>query len=75
MTGPEHYLEGERHLAGTDVPADPERGMGARHDPPSQVDVLTAIGHFLAALTASHAASAHPQSTSWDHAIDPKEPT
>lgn len=75
MTGPEHYREGERLLTGTDVPADPDKGMGARHDPPSQMDVLTAIGHFLAALTASHATHHHPESLTWDHAINPPENT
>ncbi|WP_406444583.1 hypothetical protein OHB14_36810 [Streptomyces sp. NBC_01613] len=73
MTGPEHYLEGERLLAGTDVPADPEQGMGARHDPPSQMDVLTAIGHFLAGLTAAAATSQHPESVAWQQAINPPE--
>lgn len=73
MTGPEHYREGARLLAGTDVPADPEQGMGARRDPPSKMDVLTAIGHFAAALAASHAAAHHPQSTSWDQAINAQE--
>lgn len=73
MTGPDHYREGVRLLAGTDVPADPEQGMGGRHDPPSQMDVLTAIGHFLAALTASHATAHHPDSIAWQHAINPTE--
>ncbi|MEU1272967.1 hypothetical protein [Streptomyces sp. NPDC005799] len=73
MTGPDHYREGERLLVGTDVPADPEQGMGARHDPPSKMDVLTATAHFAAALTASHATHAHPDSLAWDHAINGTE--
>lgn len=73
MTGPDHYREGVRLLAGTDVPADSEQGMGARHDPPSQMDLLTAIGHFLAALAASHATANHPDSVAWDQATNPKE--
>jgi hypothetical protein len=74
MNGPDHYREGERLLAGTDVPADPEQGVGARHDRPSQMDLLEAQTHFLAALTASHATSAHPDSTSWDRAINQETP-
>lgn len=75
VTGPEHYREGERLLAGTDVPADPEQGYGAHHDPPSHMDLLTAQTHFLAALVASHATHHHPDSVAWDQAINPQEPT
>lgn len=73
MTGPDHYREGERLLDGTDVPADPESGYDAHHNPPGQMDLLTAIGHFLAALTASHATAHHPDSVAWDQAINPQE--
>jgi hypothetical protein len=73
VTGPDHYRVGERLLAGTRVPADPEQGMGARHDRPSQMDLLEAQTHFLAALAASHATSAHPESIAWEQAINPKE--
>lgn len=73
MTGPNHYLEGERLLAGTDVPADPEQGMGARHDRPSQMDLLEAQTHFLAALVATVATHAHPESVAWEQAINPRQ--
>jgi hypothetical protein len=75
MTGPEHYLEGERLLAGTDVPADPESGYRAHHDPPSQMDLLAAQTHFLAAFTAAVATSQHPESLAWQQAINPREQT
>lgn len=69
MTGPEHYLEGERLLA------ESEDTSIACHPDEAHALAAQAQAHFLAALTASHAAHAHPQSNSWDHAIDPKEPT
>ncbi|MBD9700629.1 hypothetical protein IHE56_00690 [Streptomyces sp. ID01-12c] len=69
MTGPEHYREGERLLAGTDVPADPEQGMGARHDPPSHMDILAAQAHFTAALVAAIAQAHLPEYASWQNAV------
>lgn len=41
--------------------------LGAIHE------ALMAIAHFTAALTASHAATHHPLSTSWDNAINGQE--
>lgn len=69
MNGPEHLREGKRLLAGTDVPADPEQGMGARHDPPSQMDVLTALGHLLVALVAVEVEDKLTDRVSWQEAI------
>lgn len=70
MTGPEHYREGERLLAGTDVPADPEQGSDARHDRPSQMDLLEAQTHFLAALVAAFAQTQLPEYVSWQEAVN-----
>lgn len=70
VTGPEHLREGKRLLGGTDVAADPEQGMGARHDPPSQMDVLTAIGHLLAALIAVEVEDKLPDRVSWQEAAE-----
>lgn len=69
MTGPEHYLEAERLLESADrynTEGDPQTASEYR---------LEALVRALLALTASHAAHAHPQSTSWDHAINPQEQT
>ncbi|MCX5522184.1 hypothetical protein OG342_04785 [Streptomyces bobili] len=70
MNGPEHYREGERLLAGTDVPADSEQGSGARRDRPSRMDLMEAQTHFLAALAASLASHQHPDSVAWDRVIN-----
>ncbi|WP_030344745.1 hypothetical protein [Streptomyces sp. NRRL S-1022] len=69
MTGPEHYLEGERLLAGHDIPADPEQALEAHHVGPSQMEVLVAQTHFLAALVAVHAEDTFPDSVSWQKAV------
>ncbi|WP_326779741.1 hypothetical protein OG481_02265 [Streptomyces longwoodensis] len=69
MTGPEHYSEGERFLAGTDIPADPEQGLEAHHVGPSQMDLLEAQTHFLAALTAITAEDKFPLSVAWQKAV------
>jgi hypothetical protein len=70
VNGPEHYREGERLLAGTDVPADAAQGYGARHDRPSRMDLLEAQTHFLAALVALHAAEKQPDSITWQEATN-----
>ena len=82
MTGPEHYLEGERQQQEAyDNASTPQEEL---------FHLMSAQNHFIAgleqsitvtasggltpdALTASHASSAHPDSTSWDHAINPPE--
>lgn len=67
MTGSEQYTEAERLLAAADeyeAEGDLERAGQRRAEAQTRA---------LLALTASHAAHAHPQSTSWDHAINPKE--
>lgn len=69
MTGPEQYTAAERLLAAAD-------GYEAEGDHQTALARRTeALTRAVLALTASHAAHAHPQSNSWDHAIDPKEPT
>jgi hypothetical protein len=67
MTGPDHYREGERLLA------ESEDTSAAFKPDEAQPLAAQAAAHFLAALAASHAAANHPDSTSWDHAINPKE--
>ena len=67
MTGPEHYRDGERLLA------ESEDTSTVFKPDEAQVLATQAAAHFLAALAASHATSAHPDSTSWDRAINPKE--
>lgn len=71
MTGPEHYREGERLLAGHNIPADPEQGLGAHHVGPSQMELLEAQVHFLAALTAAVARTQAPTSLAWQEALGP----
>lgn len=69
MTGPEHYTEAEQLLASADeyeAEGDPQTANARR---------LEALTRAVLALTASHADSAHPKSTSWKHAIHPQEPT
>lgn len=67
MTGPYHFSEGERLLA--------ESEHTSAVFKPDEASALAAqaSAHFLAALAASHAASAHPDSTSWDRAINGQE--
>ena len=67
MTGPECFSEAERLLAAADeyeAEGDPQTAAARRTE---------ALTRALLALTASHAAHAHPQSTSWDRAINPQE--
>jgi hypothetical protein len=65
MTGPAHYTEGERLLERC---ADLAEGSAQRTGLATE-----AVAHLLAALTAAVATHAHPDSTSWDHAIYPQE--
>ncbi|MEH0657757.1 hypothetical protein QA860_08420 [Streptomyces stelliscabiei] len=71
MTGPEHYREGERLLAGQPV-SDEEQARGIKPGiwPPSHLDVLAAQAHFTAALVAVLAAHQHPESVAWAKVID-----
>ena len=64
MTGPEHYRRGETLLARCNEFSEGERRTSLAAE---------ASAHFLAALAASHATSAHPDSTSWDRAINAQE--
>jgi hypothetical protein len=67
VTGPEQYTEAERLLAAADeyeAEGDPQTANSRR---------LEALTRAVLALTASHADSAHPESTSWHNAIHPKE--
>lgn len=68
MTGPEHFRAGEERLRASDY----QRAQAG-----DEGDLTTAIheaamaqAHFLAALAASHAAAAHPESTSWAKVIE-----
>jgi hypothetical protein len=71
MTGPEHYREGERLLAGRPVSGEEiSRGIEPGVWPPSHMDLLAAQAHFLAALVASHATAEHPESVAWAKVID-----
>jgi hypothetical protein len=66
VTGPEHYREGERLLAGQPISADEQaRGMEPGTWPPTQMELLTAQTHFLAALVAVIAADRAPDVTAW----------
>lgn len=72
MTGPEHYREGERLLAGPPA-AKGETVTGSNregHWPPTDRELLEAQTHFLAALVACHAAHQHPESVAWAKVID-----
>lgn len=70
MNGPDHFREGERLLAGQPIHADDiERGVEPGTWPPSQMELLTAQTHFLAALVALHAEHQHPESVSWQRAV------
>lgn len=67
MTGPEQYTEAERLLAAADeyeAKGNPETAAARRAE---------ALARAVLALTASHALSAHPDSTSWDHTINGQE--
>jgi hypothetical protein len=69
VTGPEHFREGERLLAGQPHSADDlARGIEPGTWPPSQMGLLTAQTHFLAALVAILAADRFPESRAWQEA-------
>lgn len=71
MTGPEHYREGERLLAGQPISSDEQaRGIEPGTWPPSQMELLTAQTHFLAAIAATLATHQHPDSVAWDKVIN-----
>lgn len=71
MNGPDHFREGERLLAGQPVhPDDLERGVKPGTWPPSQMELLAAQTHFLAAIVACLATHQHPESVSWDQVIN-----
>lgn len=67
MNGPESYSEAERLLAAADeyeAEGDPQTATARRTE---------ALARAVLALTASHATGAHPDSTSWDRAINAQE--
>ena len=67
MNGPENYSAAERLLVAADeyeAEGDPQTAAARRTE---------ALARALLALTASHATSAHPDSTSWDRAINAQE--
>jgi hypothetical protein len=71
VTGPEHYREGERLLAGRPVNDEEiSRGITPGTWPPSHMDLLAAHTHFTAALVACLAASQHPESVAWAKVIE-----
>lgn len=72
MNGPGHYREVERLLAGKPI-TDEERERGIEGDrwPPSQMELLEAQTHFLAALVALHAAEKVPGSVAWQEVVGP----
>lgn len=72
MTGPEHYREGERLLAGKPI-TDEERERGIEGDrwPPSQMELLVAQTHFLASLVAILAGAKASGSVAWQEAVRP----
>jgi hypothetical protein len=62
VTGPEHYLEGERQQQ--------EAYDNASTPQEEFFHLASAQNHFLAALVAVLATSQHPESTSWAKAVD-----
>ncbi|GAB2731486.1 hypothetical protein [Streptomyces bullii] len=58
MTGPEHYREAERLLAGRTFPADPELRIEERHRPPTAEEIAAAQVHATLALAAATAMGA-----------------
>ncbi|WP_020135036.1 hypothetical protein [Streptomyces sp. 351MFTsu5.1] len=67
MNGPQCFSEAERLLAAAnEYEAEGDLEMAGQRRSEAQTRALLA-------LTASHAASTHPQSTSWDHAINGQE--
>lgn len=71
MTGPEHYSEGERLLAGPPVSDDDrtERGVTETNWPPTDREIAAANAHFLAALVAVTAEDKFTDSVSWQTAV------
>lgn len=70
MTGPEHYREGERLLAGKPTNDDEHaRGITPGIWPPSHMDVLAAQAHFTAALVAAIAQAHLPEYVTWQEAV------
>jgi len=70
MTGPEHFHEGERLLAGQPIHADDlARGVEPGTWPPTQMELLAAQTHFLAALVAVLAADRAADVTAWREAL------
>ena len=67
MNGPHYFSEGERLLA------ESEDASAVFKPDEAHALAVQASAHFLAALAASHATSAHPDSTSWDRAINAQE--
>jgi hypothetical protein len=55
VTGPEHYQEAERLLAGVDDPGDPEQGIGPCHYDPDLMSARRAHAHATLALAAATA--------------------
>lgn len=70
MTGPEHFHEGERLLAGQPIHADDlARGVEPGTWPPTQMELLAAQTHFLAALVAVLGEDRFPDSLSWQRTV------
>lgn len=67
MNGSDHYREGERLLAESEATSTAFNPEGA------QTLAVQATAHFFAALAASHATKAHPDSVAWDQAINGQE--
>jgi len=71
VTGPDHFREGERLLAGQPIHADDlARGIEPGTWPPTRMELLAAQTHFLAAIAATLAAHHHPDSIAWDKVIN-----
>ena len=64
MTGPEHYLEGQRQQQEAyDHASTPQEEF---------FHLASAQNHFLAALVAAVASHAHPESIAWQEALRPR---
>jgi hypothetical protein len=68
VTGPDHFREGEERMLASDY---------QRQDAANHGDLTTALheatmaqAHFLAAIAACLATSQHPDSVSWEEAIN-----
>lgn len=62
MTGPEHYLEGDRLLARASKMIEGSDGRART--------ATEAQAHFTAALVACLATSQHPESVAWAKAVE-----